>query len=347
MTSFSIPFMMKHHILALCSIALLGAGSAAALAHPKSEYELLRSLPPGLIPSLMLGEPDENGLIGYHRQQGQWYQAGMQRAGCRHLLGGVIADDVARMELAWTSIDATFARQVEDGGFLSLPKPYGDPHNFDDRVETAYFYLQALANALLVLQDSPHEPLFHDRVEALKPRIGRACDFVMSGYDGIVKQVGHTANRLFIAAKALGLCGVLLDEERYREAARGLVDVALPLRDEEGVFIERGGRDSSYNAVSILMAQVVALYLPDPRIDAAMKQAMVWQRTRIEPTGEVLIEGNTRTGLGQEQSRGEGIKKVNYREVAVALCYHAVMYDDPGLLDVAQDVAAWRARSGD
>ncbi len=332
-------------------IVLMLATASIALAAPASrvsEYELLRTLPEGLYPSLMMGEPDERGFVGYHRQTGQWYQAGYQRAGARHLLGGVIAGDRARMEAGWRSVETAFAHQIEDGGFLSRPRPGAKAHDLPARVETAYFYLQALNHALLVLRDSPFEPEFRARVEALKPKVARATDFVLAGYDGIVAKVGHTANRLFIAAKALGLSGVLLEREDYRAAARRLVATALTLRDAEGVFIESGGRDSSYNAVSILMAQELALYLPDPSIDAAMKQAMVWQLTRILPNGEVLVGGNTRTGLGQEKNRGgTGIKTVNTREVALALIYHGLKYDRPDVIAVGRQIAARRSGGED
>lgn len=315
--------------------------------HSKSEYDLLRTLPEGLLPSLLEGEPDDNGFIGFHRRQGAWYQVGYQRAGARHLLGGVLAGDRERMERAWTSIDAAFARQRDDGGFETNPRPGKPPLDFDAQVETTYFYLQSLAHALLVLKQSPHEPEFRERIASLEPKIRRAADFVMSGYDGIVRKVGHTANRLFIAAKALGLCGVLLDDTRYKEAARDLVGVALSLRDADGVFIEAGGRDSSYNAVSILMAQSLSLHLPDERIGPAMKQAMAWQLSRIRKDGTIMVEGNTRTGLGQERSREGGEKSVNTREVAVALCYHAVMYGRPELVDIAQRIAARRSGAQD
>lgn len=338
--------MMKRVLFSMVIACMAGQMNAcAAPTSPKNEYEMLRALPPGLMPSLLVSEPDDGGLIGYHKRQGQWHQAGMQRGGARHLLGGVLAGDVARMERGWLSVDATFARQREDGGFLVVQKPYDRaPLSFDQEVETTYFYLQVLAHALLVLQDSPHAERFRDRVEALKPKIRRAADFVMSGRAGIVPSVGHTANRLLIAAKALALCGVLLQEDSYQAEARRLVDVALRLRDADGVFIERGGRDSSYNAVAILMAQVIALYLPDPKIDRAMREAMAWQLTRITPDGEVLIAGNTRTGTGRETSRGEGIKKVNTREVAVALLYHGLMYDNAEALQLGQAVAARRSQ---
>jgi hypothetical protein len=308
-----------------------------------SEYALLQALPKGLYPSLMLGEPDAKGFIGYHRETGQWYQAGYQRAGARHLLGGVIAGDRERVEAAWRSVDTAFAHQVDDGGFLSRQRPGGSAIDLPSRVETAYFYLQALAHALLVLRESPLEPDFHARIEALKPRMSRAADFILANRDGIVAKVGHTANRLFIAAKALGLTGVLLDREDLREASRDLASKALFRRDADGVFVERGGRDSSYNAVSILMAQHLILHLPMPDVAAAMGPAVSWQLTRIAPNGDVSVEGNTRTGLGQEKDRsGTGIKKVNTREVALALIYHGLMYDRDEALQAGVRVAARR-----
>src|SRR5690606_34702602 len=102
--------------LRFCSFGVVLAVFAGAT--PKTEYDLLRTLPEGLLPSLLEGEPDENGFIGYHRRQGQWYQVGYQRAGCRHLLGGILAGDRERMERAWTSIETAFAHQREDGGFV-------------------------------------------------------------------------------------------------------------------------------------------------------------------------------------------------------------------------------------
>lgn len=333
-------------VFALAASAAASTASAASAYappwSPKTEYALLRSLPEGLYPSLMVSEPDARGFIGYHKEQGTWYQAGYQRGGARHFFGGIIAGDRARMEAGWKAIAVTFEHQVEDGGFLSLQRPNMKAPTFDDRVETAYFFLQALNHALLVLRDSPFEPEYRERVAALRPKIVRATEFVLSGYDGLVRRVGHTANRLFIAAKAIGMAGVLFDEDRYRVAARKLAALALERRDAGGVFIERDGRDSSYNAVSILMGQELALYLPSPELDAAFKRAMIWQLSRIAPDGEVLVEGNTRTGLGQESGRGGvGIKKVNTREVALALIYHAVMYDRPELIGLGTKVAAY------
>ena len=180
-----------------------------------------------------------------------------------------------RADDAWKSVQATFATQVEDGGFAGGGKPGDSPATvYSIRVENAYFFLQELGRALLVLKASPLEPAFHDRAAVLMPQVRKACDFVQGGYITILPKVGHTANRLVIAAKAFGLCGVLLDDERLTASSQKLIKLALQRRDEEGVFLERGGRDSSYNAVVILMGQHLSMYVPNPELDAAIEKAM-------------------------------------------------------------------------
>ena len=311
-----------------------------------SEYELLRHLPTAALCGVITntGVPDAQGFIGFHHQQGKWIEAGAQRGGCWMLIGAVVAGDEKRADEAWRSIEATFAHQVEDGGFLSVQRPeISHKPTRAERVETAFFYLQELGHAILVVQASPMEAHFHDRIEAMKPQMRRACAFIQSGRDGIVKKVGHTANRLFIAAKAFGLCGVVLNDEELKATSRQLVALALKRRDADGIFIEKSGRDSSYNAVSLLMGQVLAIYQPEPVLDAAFVKAMAWERTRIRPTGEVEVKGNTRTGVGKEVYMGKP-KNVNYREVILAFCYFGMIHDSPGDLELAEKVCAWSAR---
>ena len=67
---------------------------------------------------------------------------------------------------------------------------------------------------------------------------------------------------------------------------------------------------------------------------------MAWERTRIQPTGEVEVKGNTRTGVGKEVYMGHA-KNVNYHEVALALCYFGMIHDDPSALALAEKVCAW------
>lgn len=314
----------------LVAAALLAFGARVAHAaepHRTAEYELLKKMPRGMLEEMM---PEQLGTIV------------MGRGGCRYLLAAVALGNEERADDAWKSIEAMFATQVEDGGFAGGGKPGDLPITvYSIRVENAYFFLQELGRALLATQASPFEPEFRDRIAALRPKLRKTCDFIQRGYATILPKVGHTANRLVIAAKAFGLCGLLLDDEQMQESSRQLVKLALERRDDEGVFLERGGRDSSYNAVVILMGQHLSMSLPNPDLDAAIEKAMRWERTRIKPTGEIEIEGNTRTGTGKELTGSGHVKQVNYREVAEALWYYGMLHNEPETVHLAEQVHDW------
>ncbi|HVU86392.1 MAG TPA: hypothetical protein VHD36_03660 [Pirellulales bacterium] len=293
----------------------------------RAEYDLLQKMPRPMLGQMV---PERLGttILG--------------RGGCRYLTAAVALGDEERAADAWKSIQATFATQIDDGGFAGGGKPGDLPITvYAIRVENAYFFLQELGRALLVLQASPLAPRFQKQVEEVTPKMRRACDFIQKGYPTILPKVGHTANRLVIAAKAFGLCGLVLNDAQMIESAHKLLKLALERRDDEGVFIERGGRDSSYNAVVILMGQHLSIYVPEPELDAAIEKAMRWERTRIKPTGEIEIEGNTRTGTGKELAGSGGIKQVNYREVSEALFYYGVLHNEPETVHLAQQVHSW------
>ena len=333
---------LTHH----AKILLLGA-LAAVLAHaapnPRpTELELLQKFPVGRLTALVAGgKPDARGFVGGNRSEGHWIGVGTQRGGCWYLIGTVVAGDVTRADDAWRSIDAAFAHQLPDGSFAVGPKTDASPE--DPRtasVQGSFFYLQELSHAILVIRQSPMEPHFHDRITALEPKIRRAAAFITAGYDTIIENSTKAVNRIVIAAKAFGLTGLVLHDDALIATSRKLVAYALTLRDKEGVFIEKGGRDSSYNAVSIFFGQVLALHLPLPELEAAYPAAMAWELTRIKPTGEVDVEGNSRTGVGLETYLGHP-KGVNYKEIIFTLTFYGLVHQDTHSLTVADQVFAW------
>lgn len=303
-----------------------------------TEYELLRRIPKERLRAL-IGEslPDEKGFIGTNHRAGQWIEAGTQRGTCRVVIYGVVTGDLAAADDAWRGIEATFARQREDGGFEANVRPNGTSAKpLGAAVETAYFFLQELSRAILVIRQSPHEKHFHDRIVAVEPKMRRAIAFVTAGYDTIIKNSSHAVNRIFIAAKAFGLCGLALKDEQLIATSRKLVAHGLTRRDKDGIFIENGGRDSSYNAASILFGQTLALHLPIPEFEAALPKAVAWQITRVRENGEVDVTDNTRTGVGKEPSYFGEPKRVNYGEVVQALTMYGLLHNDKSALAAAE-----------
>jgi hypothetical protein len=304
------------------------------------EYDILRAFPAGRLAALSSGDqPDAQGFTGSNRAAQRWNGAGAQRGSCRAVIAAVVADNLVAADDAWRGIETTFAHQAVDGGFDAIA-PYT---GYAAAVETAYFFLQELGRAILVIRESPHEAHFHTRLVALEPKLRRASEYILAGYGTIIPKVGHTVNRLIIAAKAFGTCGLVLGDPRLMAASHQLITHALTLRDRDGVFIERGGRDSSYNVVSILFGQILALHVPLPEFEAALPAAVAWQLTRILPNGEVSVTNNTRTGVGKEADRITGkTKDVNYTEVVYALTLYGLIHHDAAVLAAADRVFAYR-----
>lgn len=333
---------------AFAACALL-AGSVFAADHARRallEYDVLRSFPPGRLAALSAGDkPAANGFTGGNRANGSWLEAGPQRGSCRAVIAAVVAGDLAAADDAWRGIEVAFAHQRADGGFEAEIRPNGtSARPLGAAVETAFFFLQELGRAILVIRQSPHEAHFHARIAALEPKLRRACDFISAGYDTIIANSSHAVNRIIIAAKAFGTCGLVLHDDKLVATARKLIALALTRRDQGGVFIENGGRDSSYNVVSIFFGQVLALHVPLPEFEAALPAAVAWELTRIRDTGEVDVTGNTRTGVGKEKSYTGRPKNVNYNEVVFALTYYGLVHHAAAALAAADRVFAYSHR---
>lgn len=325
-----------------CAAAIFSADHAVL---PRlREYDILRAFPPGRLAALSSGDrPTAQGFSGENRRIGRWIEAGPQRGSCRGVIAAVVADDLAAADDCWRGIEIAFAHQRADGGFEAEIRPNGQSARpYSAAVETAFFFLQELGRTILVIRQSPHAAHFQERLAALQPKIRRACAFIALGSDQIITTTSHAPNRIIIAAKAFGTCGLVLEDDALIGIARKLIAHALTLRDAEGVFLEKGGRDSSYNVVSILMGQMLALHVALPEFEAALPAAVAWQLTRIRPSGEIDVTGNTRTGVGQEFSYTGTPKKVNYTEIIFALTYYGLSHHDSAALAAADRVFAYK-----
>lgn len=336
---------MRWFRLLSCSLLVLPWVPARAAA--LREYDVLRAFPTGRLAALSAGDmPDTNGFAGGNRSVGRWIEAGSQRGSCRAVIAAVVADDLERADRAWHGIDVTFEHQREDGGFHAEPRPNGNSSATGGAaVETAYFFLQELGRMILVIRQSPHEAHFRARIAALEPKLRRACDFLVAGEATILPKSRKAVNRVFIAAKAFGTCGLVLHDEAMVATARRLVAEALKQRDDEGVFLEHGGRDSSYNAVSLLFAQVLALHVPMPELDEALVKAARWQVSRVLVSGEVDSRGNTRTGVGKEPGYNGQPKAINYNEVVLALTLNGLIHTNSVVMEAAERVFGWQNRA--
>jgi hypothetical protein len=253
------------------------------------------------------------------------------------MIRAVVRGDVRCVEEGFAAIDATFRYQTEKGSFSRIGAPHGGP-------SAVAFWLADLAQAVLIVQESDLEPKYRDRIAALKPKIRAAADWlVLPRYQDRLKNSDADApNRLLFDALAYGLSGVLVEEDALKQLGRRFVDLAMTQYcAKDGVFLEKGGHDSSYQAVAALKLQIWILHFPDKKLEAAADRAMRWELGRIGDDGQVDVAGNTRTGLGQEQWMGHA-KGVNLSEITLSLLYQYVRTGDAQFLAAAQRIVEKR-----
>jgi hypothetical protein len=321
------PFSLAHVVLA--TAALLGCSSAQT---PVASRHLaaLSTIPCDALRLTGGGIPDADGLVGHNR--GGYRSPTFQRGAARLLIYGVVCRDQPSIDDAFRAIDVVFAHQDNAGHFRGDKTPSG-----------VAFWLCELNQALLVLGESSFDGVHRARVQELIPKIHRAAAWLALpvNQERLKAADAKAPNRLLFDALAYGTSGLLCDDASLARLGRSFVDLALGLyRSEDGVFLEKNGHDSSYQAVSAWLLQVWALHFPDRTLEAVTDKAAQWVVDRIQSDGSVDVTGNTRTGLGQETWQGR-VKDVNYPEVLRCLLYFVARRGDSKAGEAAKRLMAW------
>lgn len=158
---------------------------------------------------------------------------------------------------------------------------------------------------------------------------------------GIRRNKPYTHRRYLVAA-ALGLTGKVTSDEELVKYSRKSIKDGLSLQRPDGVNPEKGGYDSSYQTVGIVYAQRWVTYFPQDAITskvvAMINKALEWEQSRISPSGEIRIEGNTRTA-GQERKRTGKVKTVAYGSALRAFAYWASVTGNSQWREKARKIA--------
>jgi len=269
-----------------------------------------------------------NGAIG--RNQKGFSDIASQRGATGVILRGIADRDTAMIDKGIAAIEYGFQFQEPAGNFKNA-------HGLTSlqAISADAFFLQAVGHAALVVQASEYAGQFSSRFVILKPKIDKALNWLASdkGRSELKRQDRNAPNRLVFDALAYTLNGIFLARNDLQGFGDDFITLALARQRADGVFLEGGGHDSSYQATNILNLEGYWLWSNNAnlrsKIFSALKTAAAWEKTRINPaTGIVSIEGNTRTGSCQEQFFGK-CKDINYPEVITSLIYWSVISDDP------------------
>jgi hypothetical protein len=302
----------------LLFVAALLTAKALAVENevPPNHAEMLRRMPSTLLDHSGT-VPNAEGLVGYNRDG--FKASSFQRGATVKLALAAARGDEKTADACWRAVDVAFAHQTESGDF-------GDP------AESVAFWLCELNRALLVIQQSPLAGHFKDRIDALKPKIAKAAQWLTGERERLQREDRAAPNRLFFDAEAFRFAGLLLGDETLDKIGRDFLEQGMNLyRPEDGVFLEHNGADSSYQAVNLLRLQEIVLHFPDRQIEEAIAKGVQWELSRIAADGAVSTEGNTRVHPGGEKFQGQE-KQVNVGEVSLALLYYHERTGDPAAL---------------
>jgi hypothetical protein len=241
----------------------------------------------------------------WEKHEGRYWSIELQRTGHDFIVAGIQTNNQDFIETGFKMLDWGFKHQYSDGSFRGSI----------DTFHSTSFFVEAVAHALLMIQQSSYSCRYAHKVDQYLPLLHEAARWMIDSkvWDrGIVGNKPYTHRRYLVAA-ALGETGKLTgDMDLIRYAHKSLED-GLSLQSPDGSNPEKNGYDSSYQAVGIIFAQRWVTNFPNdpitPQVKNMINRALIWEETRILRTGEISTIGNTRTA-GQERNRYGKVKKV-------------------------------------
>lgn len=256
-----------------------------------------------------------------------------QRYAMTPMICGVVQHRPELITAGFHTWDWTFDHADSDGGFSSS----------GDAFHSSSFFVESVAEVLTVLQQSPYADQYATQIQTYTAKLHRAANWMTTP---TVWQKGTQLNtpythRRYLVAAALGLTSNLTHDRHLELQAETEIHDGLQQQTPEGYNPEKGGFDSSYNAVGLLFAQRWLSIFPHSSLAPAVKQmltrSIAWEATRVSSAGKVIADGNTRTN-GQEAGRDGTTKTVSSGTVMQVFSYWGLLTNDPQWGDLAQKI---------
>jgi hypothetical protein len=291
---------------------------------------------------------DDRGLIGRNREYGRLVSPRFQLGAGAALRIGLQAEPQLAIN-GFRAIEAATLAVAPDGEVVSIEPPdapIGVKLSAGDKASGAAFFMADACPALLALRASADAARIADtaRQEQAIAAIGRGLHWLSAQADELEKVDRAAPNRLLYDALAYHSCAVLTDNRDARVLSERFVALALSQTRKDGVFVEKGGSDSSYQAVSLRLALDLLLTGYDgadaEKLQAAWQSGTIWLGNRIMADGRIDSSANTRTCKGSESFLGVP-KKVSPPGVFGALIYAGELIPSAGLVAAAGRLSKW------
>lgn len=270
-----------------------------------------------------------------------------QMQGGKHVIAGFAADNEDAIDWGLKVIEWGFARMQPDGSF-----------DHTDNYHSASFFIESAAHALLLLEVSPLRERYAERIGNIKAHLQKSAHWMIRpdihewNWPEPGAQVDNTrerkyTHRYYLVASALGLTGVLCNDDELKERSRYYVIEGIARQQPNGVNPERDGHDTSYQAVGLMYAcryyRLVADRQTQERVRAMLEKGIGWLLSRVQPDGSINMEGNVRTGPGKELGRRGKPKTQDYRATVRVMAEWSALSGDSAVREAAEKVAAFTA----
>ena len=265
-----------------------------------------------------------------------------QKVGRDWVAAGLASGDKDKVRWGLKILHWGFARMEPDGEF-----------KHPDCYHSASFFVEAVVHVILMLEASPWRAEFAGELNAFKPRLLVAARWMIrpdidalnwpddNNYPRIFGERRY-AHRRYLDAAAIGGAGLLFQDEALIDKGVWLIRNGIALQQPDGVNPERGGPDTSYQALGLVYAcryyQAVADDPMRAEMTPALDKGFAWLLGRIQADGDIDATGNTRTGVSGEPSRDGKPKRLDYHTTAVAIAYRAQLTRNPELEVTARRV---------
>mgnify|MGYP000938543954 CR=1 FL=1 len=299
--------------------AVIAAGSDSA---SRNDYSIVGT---NLIANTVLGYLNwsEMASTGAWGANAKWEQGNasewhieLQRYGEDLITGGLIHNNTSAISAGLKAFDWGFARQRSDGSFSGTADPF----------HSTSLFVEAVANAVLVLKQSPLASTYRSKIDSYTNRLDKAAQWMTSSsiWSNGVKNNSPYTHRRYIVADALAMTSKLVGgDSRLLSYARSQISSGLAAQWDNGVNPELGGYDSSYQTLGISYATRWVTYFPNDSLTQGVKRmiskALAWEETKIKATGQIDTSGSVRTGV--EDGPSGTTKTVDWKKAVDAFAY--------------------------
>jgi len=293
---------------------------------------------------------DKSGLLGRNRKWGKLYSPRFQLGAGKALRITLVAGDMDRAKKAYLGIKKG-TEAIDENGYVRTTIPeriaQGRSLSAGDIASAAAFYLGDACLGIYAMETMAvaHKVANKKSQYKTKKALGRGIVWLLSQRKVLMKYDQRAPNRLLFDALAFQACGVLTHNDLSLKVASEYVENAIKLLSSEGYFLEGGGWDTSYQAVSINVGKDVLLAgFESPELEKSLYKATVWLEKRIDINGRVNSSGNKRTCEGGESFLGKA-KKIALDDVFMSLAFLGTMKQDQKLLDAAKRISKWYTKN--